>query len=41
MGESNTLDDSGRRNFLVKLTTAVGGAGVAAACILFYASMNP
>ncbi|MDX8379224.1 MAG: ubiquinol-cytochrome c reductase iron-sulfur subunit [Gallionella sp.] len=30
-----------RRNFLIKLTTAVGGAGVAAACIPFVDSMNP
>ena len=41
MGGSDTLDDPGRRNFLVKVTTAVGGAGVAAACIPFIASMNP
>jgi ubiquinol-cytochrome c reductase iron-sulfur subunit len=41
MAESDTLDDTGRREFLVKVTSAVGGAGVAAACIPFVASMNP
>lgn len=35
------MDDSGRRNFLIKLTTAVGGAGVAATCVPFIASMDP
>ena len=41
MAEDKTLDDSGRRDFLVKVTTAVSGAGVAAACLPFIASMNP
>lgn len=40
MGE-NVLDDSGRRNFLIKATSVVGGAGVAATCVPFVASMNP
>ena len=35
------MNDSGRRNFLIKLTTAVGGAGVAATCVPFIASMDP
>ena len=35
------LSDSERRNFLIKLTTLVGGAGVAASCVPFVASMNP
>jgi ubiquinol-cytochrome c reductase iron-sulfur subunit len=35
------LDNSPRRNFLIKLTSVVGGAGVAASCIPFVASMNP
>ncbi|MDO8208038.1 MAG: ubiquinol-cytochrome c reductase iron-sulfur subunit [Gallionella sp.] len=30
-----------RRNFLIKLTSVVGGAGVAATCVPFVASMNP
>jgi ubiquinol-cytochrome c reductase iron-sulfur subunit len=30
-----------RRNFLIKLTSVVGGAGVAAACIPLVSSMNP
>jgi ubiquinol-cytochrome c reductase iron-sulfur subunit len=41
MAESDTLDDTGRREFLVKVTSVVGGAGAAAACIPFVASMNP
>lgn len=41
MAEKDTLSDSGRRNFLVGLSTFVGGAGAAAACIPFVASMNP
>jgi ubiquinol-cytochrome c reductase iron-sulfur subunit len=41
MADSDLLDDTGRRDFLVKVTSAVGGAGVAAACIPFVASMNP
>ncbi|MFA6920397.1 MAG: ubiquinol-cytochrome c reductase iron-sulfur subunit N-terminal domain-containing protein, partial [Gallionella sp.] len=36
-----TLNEGGRRNFLLKLTTVVGGAGVAATCVPFVASMNP
>lgn len=35
------LSDSERRNFLIKLTSIVGGAGVAATCVPFVASMNP
>lgn len=30
-----------RRSFLIKLTSVVGGAGVAATCVPFVASMNP
>lgn len=41
MAESDTLGDSNRRNFLIKVTSAVGGVGAAAACIPFVASMNP
>lgn len=35
------LNDGDRRNFLIKLTSVVGGAGVAATCVPFVASMNP
>jgi ubiquinol-cytochrome c reductase iron-sulfur subunit len=38
---SETLSDSDRRDFLLKLTSVVGGAGVAATCVPFVASMNP
>ena len=38
---NDTLSDSDRRNFLLKLTSVVGGAGVAATCVPFVASMNP
>jgi ubiquinol-cytochrome c reductase iron-sulfur subunit len=41
MADSDTLGDSNRRNFLLKMTSAVGGAGAAAACFPFVASMNP
>ena len=41
MSDSETIGDAGRRNFLVKITAAVGGAGVAAAAVPFVASMNP
>ena len=41
MSNSDVIDDAGRRNFLVKITAAVGGAGVAAASVPFVASMNP
>lgn len=41
MAENETLADSGRRNFLIKTTAVVGGAGVAATCVPFVASMNP
>ena len=34
-------EDAGRRNFLLKATVAVGGAGIAAASVPFVASMNP
>jgi ubiquinol-cytochrome c reductase iron-sulfur subunit len=30
-----------RRNFLIKITSVVGGAGVVGACVPFVASMNP
>lgn len=36
-----TLSDGDRRDFLIKLTSVVGGAGVAATCVPFVASMNP
>jgi ubiquinol-cytochrome c reductase iron-sulfur subunit len=36
-----TLGDGDRRNFLIKLSSVVGGAGVAATCVPFVASMNP
>jgi ubiquinol-cytochrome c reductase iron-sulfur subunit len=35
------LGDGKRRNFLINVTTVVGGAGVAAVCVPFIASMNP
>jgi len=38
---NETVDDGDRRSFLIKLTSVVGGAGVAAACVPFIASMNP
>ena len=41
MAESETLCNDGRRDFLVKATTMVGGAGVVAASVPFIASMNP
>lgn len=41
MGSNETPHDNGRRDFLIKVTSAVGGVGVAAACIPFVASMNP
>lgn len=41
MSNSDAVNDTGRRNFLVKITAAVGGAGVAAATVPFVASMNP
>ncbi|OFZ66492.1 MAG: ubiquinol-cytochrome c reductase iron-sulfur subunit [Betaproteobacteria bacterium RBG_16_56_24] len=41
MAESDALGDTGRRDFLVRVTTAVSGVGVAAACLPFVASMNP
>ncbi|MGC2166334.1 MAG: ubiquinol-cytochrome c reductase iron-sulfur subunit [Gallionella sp.] len=41
MTDFDELDDADRRNFLLKLTTVVGGAGAAAASIPFVASMNP
>lgn len=41
MAEIDDLDDTGRRNFLLKVTSVVGGAGAAAACYPFVASMNP
>jgi ubiquinol-cytochrome c reductase iron-sulfur subunit len=41
MSDSDTLGDSDRRNFLIKVTSVVGGAGAAVACLPFVASMNP
>lgn len=41
MDESDALDDTGRRNFLIKATSVFGGAGVVATCVPFVASMNP
>ena len=41
MTEDNTVSDTGRRDFLIKVTTVVGGAGVAVACLPFIDSMNP
>ena len=41
MSESETLGDANRRNFLIKVTSVVGGAGVVAAAVPFVASMNP
>ncbi len=38
---NETLSDGDRRDFLIKLTSVVGGAGVAATCVPFVASMNP
>lgn len=38
---NETLNDGDRRDFLIKLSAAVGGAGVAATCVPFVASMNP
>jgi len=35
------VSDGDRRDFLIKLTSVVGGAGVAATCVPFVASMNP
>jgi len=35
------VSDGERRNFLMQLTTVLGGAGVAACCVPFVASMNP
>lgn len=39
--EKEIFSDGDRRNFLIKLTSVVGGAGVAATCVPFVASMNP
>jgi ubiquinol-cytochrome c reductase iron-sulfur subunit len=41
MSESEALGDANRRNFLIKVTSVVGGAGVVAAAVPFVASMNP
>jgi len=41
MDKSDVLDNAGRRDFLMVATTVVGGAGVAATCVPFVASMNP
>lgn len=39
--DEEVLSDTERRNFLIKLTSVVGAAGVAATCVPFVASMNP
>lgn len=39
--ENTILKDCDRRNFLIKLTSVVSGAGVVATCVPFVASMNP
>lgn len=39
--EKDTVSNGDRRNFLIKLSSVVGGAGVAATCVPFVASMNP
>lgn len=41
MAKNEVLTEAGRRDFLTQLTAAVGGIGVAAACVPFIASMNP
>ncbi len=41
MANDETLAQPGRRDFLTQITAAVGGVGVAAACVPFVASMNP
>lgn len=41
MAGNDVVDDSGRRDFLLKVTSVVGGVGAAAACVPFVASMNP
>lgn len=38
---NEAINDGNRRNFLIQLTSVVGGAGVAATCVPFVASMNP
>jgi len=39
--EKKNSGDGDRRNFLIKLSSVIGGAGVAATCVPFVASMNP
>ena len=39
--DGEVLSDGKRRNFLIQMTSVVGGAGVAATCVPFVASMNP
>jgi len=39
--ENEIPNDGNRRNFLIKLTSAVGVGGVAATCVPFIDSMNP
>ncbi|MDD4929558.1 MAG: ubiquinol-cytochrome c reductase iron-sulfur subunit [Gallionella sp.] len=38
---NEAINDGNRRNFLIQLTSVVGGVGVAATCVPFVASMNP
>jgi ubiquinol-cytochrome c reductase iron-sulfur subunit len=41
MAVDDTVGNAGRRDFLFKVTTVVGGVGVAAATVPFVTSMNP
>jgi hypothetical protein len=41
MAKDEVIEQAGRRDFLTQITIAVGGIGVAAACVPFVASMNP
>jgi ubiquinol-cytochrome c reductase iron-sulfur subunit len=41
MANDNTVNEAGRRDFLTQMAAVLGGAGVAATCVPFVASMNP
>jgi ubiquinol-cytochrome c reductase iron-sulfur subunit len=41
MSGGDVIGDAGRRNFLIKATSILGGAGAVATCVPFVASMNP
>ena len=41
MADKDTLSDAKRRKFLINVTSVVGVAGAAAACLPFIDSMNP